>query len=89
LANAPEGAQHISYDAEKGKWNFKVEHFTRWGADSDDSGEEEAIETIHVEQAQPKPEEQKATAFQKVAPKATASQYQPVFESQRQQVTNS
>eukprot|EP01138_Halocafeteria_seosinensis_P012899 gb/GECG01013177.1/.p1 GENE.gb/GECG01013177.1/~~gb/GECG01013177.1/.p1 ORF type:complete len:2185 (+),score=267.87 gb/GECG01013177.1/:1-6555(+) len=28
---AMSGAEHISYDTERGSWTFKVQHFSRWG----------------------------------------------------------
>mmetsp|Transcript_38776 Transcript_38776/g.28667 ORF Transcript_38776/g.28667 Transcript_38776/m.28667 type:complete len:140 (+) Transcript_38776:481-900(+) len=39
--------QHISYDAVKEEWKFKVEHFTRYGLDEEDE------EASHEAPAQP------------------------------------
>ena len=41
LAKDPDGAQHISYDSYSFVWEFKVEHFTKWGADDDDDEDEQ------------------------------------------------
>jgi hypothetical protein len=36
-----DASQHLSYDADKGVWEFKVNHFTRWGDSDDDEDEKE------------------------------------------------
>lgn len=42
LSKHPEaGAQHLSYDGEKGIWEFRVPHFTKWGEGEDSDEEEE------------------------------------------------
>ena len=45
LARDPDGAQHLSYDGQTGVWEFKVLHFTKWGADASDD-EDEQVEIV-------------------------------------------
>ena len=35
-----EGAQHISYNGDTGVWEFRVDHYTRWGDDSEEDEDE-------------------------------------------------
>lgn len=44
-------AQHLSYDGVKFEWQFKVEHFTKWG-DQDDDEEMDSAAPLPAEQKQ-------------------------------------
>ena len=46
------GAEHLSYDAERFIWQFKVPHFTKWG--QDDSDDEDEQQTNTEDPADPK-----------------------------------
>ena len=46
--NDPAPAEHIGYDAVKGIWEFRVQHFTRWGQDESDDEDEEEVEAPEV-----------------------------------------
>ena len=39
-------AEHISYDSESHVWEFKVEHFTRYGFQDEESEDEEEMEGV-------------------------------------------
>ena len=88
--NDPAPAEHIGYDAVKGIWEFRVQHFTRWGQDESDDEDDEEVEAPEVannaQAAQNKrAEEHKATAFQQVPSAAQAAKpaaFTAQFESQ-------
>ena len=41
--------QHLSYDADRGVWEFKVMHFTKWGDSDDEEDEKEAEQPVPVQ----------------------------------------
>ena len=47
-----EGAQHISYNGDTGVWEFRVDHYTRWGDDSEEDEDEQMDKESHeIEEA--------------------------------------
>lgn len=80
LAQDPEGAEHLSYDANTGVWEFKVQHFTKWGADDSDEDEDQD-DSIEPNQKQPVQEESKQSAFLAVLQATQGAPFKAPFES--------
>lgn len=45
---AEQGARFVSYDAASGTWKFEVEHFSKYGLDSEEDSDEEELQAYGV-----------------------------------------
>ncbi|PRW58789.1 nuclear pore complex NUP98A isoform X1 isoform B [Chlorella sorokiniana] len=45
---AEQGARFVSYDATSGTWKFEVEHFSKYGLDSEEDSDEEELQAYGV-----------------------------------------